>query len=159
MRVWRSKCPAIRARRACPHAAGGWSLSAASDAIGAALSVVEVWYFGDVVGGDGDYYELCDVVTGGDVLGLVASVMQAQLDFAGETAVDDAGSVTEHQVLLNPGAAAHEHHAHMSTWHGYVHAGVSYPVSTNRNGEVMFQGEVYAGVVFVGLAWVSSTFI
>ena len=53
---------------ACPHAAGGWSLSAASDSVGAALGVVEVWDFGDVVGGDGDGDELCDVVACGDVL-------------------------------------------------------------------------------------------
>lgn len=55
----------------------GGHLVAASDAVGAALGVVEVWHFGDVVGGDGDYYELCDVVAGCDVLGPVASVMQA----------------------------------------------------------------------------------
>lgn len=53
---------------ACPHAAGGWSLSAASDSVGAALGVVEVWDFGDVVGCDGHYYELGDVVACGDVL-------------------------------------------------------------------------------------------
>ena len=68
MRVGRSTRLGIRGMRAYPHAADGWSLSAASDAVGSALGVVEVWDFGDVVAGDGGYYELCDVVACGDVL-------------------------------------------------------------------------------------------
>ena len=63
--------------RACPHAAYGWSLSAASDAVGAAFAVWEFADFGDVVGGDGDDDELCDVGSGRNVLFGVAGVMQA----------------------------------------------------------------------------------
>nr|WLJ25642.1 MAG: hypothetical protein [Corynebacterium phage HS03] len=47
----------------------------------------------------------------------------------------------------------------MPTGHSNVHTGVSYPVSTNRHGEVVFQGEVNAGVVFVGLARLCCTII
>ena len=149
----------IRGMRACPHAADGWSLSAASDCVDAAFGVVEVWYFGDVVGGDGDCDELGDVVAGLDVLCGVAGVMQADFDLAPKSTVNNAGAVGEHEVILNPGAAAHKHHAHMPTWHGNVHAGVSYPVGAYGYGEVVFEGQVYAGVVFVGLARVCGTLV
>lgn len=92
----RSTGRGIRGRRACPGAAGGWSLSAASDAVGAALGVVECGYFGDFVGGDGDYYELCDVGSGRNVLFGVAGVVQADFDRAAKTLVHDAGAVTKH---------------------------------------------------------------
>lgn len=80
--------------RACPHAADGWSLSAASDGVDAALGVLEGGYFADVVVVGGGYYELCDVVTGFDSLAGCAGVMQADFDGASETLVNDAGAVT-----------------------------------------------------------------
>lgn len=40
-----------------------------------------------------------------------------------------------------------------------MNAGVPYPVGTHGHGEVVFQGEVYAGIVFVGLARVRCTII
>ena len=147
------------ARPACPHAAGGWSLAAAPDTCCAALGVVEFADFGDVVGGDGDDDELGDVVAGGDVLGGVAGVVQADFDGAAIAGVDDAGAVTEHQVLLDTGAAAYEHHADVTAGYGNANAGISYPVSTHGNGEVMFQGEVNTSIVLVGLARMSSTII
>ena len=149
----------IPTRRACPHAADGWSLSAASDSVGAAFTVWELAYFGDVVGCDGDYYELGDVVADLNMLGRIAGIMQADFDGAAIPTVDDAGAVTEHQMPLNTGAAAHEHHAHMSTWHSDVYAGVSYPVGAHGYGEVVFQGQVHASVVFVGLARMRGTII
>ena len=67
----------IPTRRAYPHAADEWSPSAASDSVGAAFTVWELGYFADFVGCDGDYYELCDVGPGLDVLCRIAGVMQA----------------------------------------------------------------------------------
>lgn len=71
----------------------GGHLVAASDAVGAAFAGWELGYFGDFVGGDGDYYELCDVGSGGDVLGGVAGVVQADFDLAAVPAIYDAGAV------------------------------------------------------------------
>ncbi len=137
----------------------GGHLVAASDAVGAAFAGREFAYFGDFVGGDGDYYELCDVVAGGDVLGLIAGVVQAQLDGSAISAIHDAGAVAQYEVLLDTRRAAHKHHADMATGHGNTNAGVSYPVRANRHCEVVFQGKVDAGIVLVGLARVSSTII
>lgn len=47
----------------------------------------------------------------------------------------------------------------MATWHGNTNTGVSYPVRADWHCEVVFQGEVNAGIVFVGLPRVSSTII
>ena len=47
----------------------------------------------------------------------------------------------------------------MAAWHGDVYAGVSYPVGAYWHGEVVFQGEVNAGIVFVGLARMGCTII
>ena len=157
--MWRSTRLGIPTTPAYPHAADGWSLAAASDAVGAALGVFEFGDFGDVVGGDGDGDELGDVVAGGDVLGLVAGVVEADFDGAAIPAIYDAGAVAEHQVFLDTGAAAHEHHADIAAWYGNVNAGVPYPVGTNGHGEVVFEGEVYPGIVFVGLARVGGTLV
>lgn len=115
----------------------GRHLVAASDSVGAALGGAEGGYFGDVVGGDGDYYELCDVVASLNVLGGVSGVMQADFDGAAISAIYDAGAVTEHQVAFDTGGAAHEHHAHMPTGHSNVYASVSYPVGVNRHCQVV----------------------
>lgn len=72
----------------------GGHLVAASDCVDAALGVLEGGYFADVVVVGGGYYELCDVVAGLNVLCGVASVMQAQLDLAAKTLVNNAGAVT-----------------------------------------------------------------
>lgn len=135
--------------RACPHAADGWSLSAASDSVGAALGVVELGYFGDVVGGDGDYYELGDVVTSDDVLGLVAGVVEAQFDGAAIPAVDNAGAVTQHQVPFDSSTGTHKQHPYMAFWYGHMNTGVPYPVGANGHGEVVLQGEVHASITLI----------
>ena len=155
----RNKGRVIRGRRAYPHAAGGWSLSAASDSVGAALGGVEVWYFCPDVENDGDYYELCDVVAGLNVLCRIASVMQADFDGAAISAIYDSGAVTEHQMLLNTGGAAYKQHANMTTGHSNMHAGIAYPVGAHGHRQVVFQGEVNAGIVFVGLARLRGTII
>lgn len=72
----------------------GGHLVAASDAVGAAFAGREFWYFGDFVGGDGDYYELCDVGSGLNVLCGVAGVMQADFDRASVSVIHDAGAIT-----------------------------------------------------------------
>ena len=72
----------------------GGHLVAASDAVGAAFAGWELGYFGDFVGCDGDDDELCDVVASGDVLGLVAGIVQADFDGAAIPAIYDAGAVT-----------------------------------------------------------------
>lgn len=159
MLAGRSTRLGIRGMRAYPHAADGWSLSTASDAVGAAFGVWELGYFGDVVGCDGDGDELGDVVSGLNVLGGVAGVMQADFDLAPKSTVNNAGAVTQHQMPLNPGGAAHKHHAHMVTGYSDMNTGVPYPVGANGHGEVVFQGEVNAGVVFVGLARLCCTII
>lgn len=115
----------------------GGHLVAASDAFFSALGVVEFADFGDVVGCDGYYYELGDVVAGLNVLGGVAGVVETDFDSAAISAIYDAGAVTKHQMLLNSGAAAHEHHSHMVAGHSNVNAGVSYPVGANRHCEVV----------------------
>ena len=71
-------------------------LVAASDAVGAALGGVEVWYFCPDVENDGDGDELGDVVAGLNVLCRIASVMQADFDGAAISAIYDAGAVTQH---------------------------------------------------------------
>lgn len=47
----------------------------------------------------------------------------------------------------------------MTAGYGNMNAGVSYPVSTHGYGEVVFQGEVNASVVLVGLARLCCTII
>ena len=123
--------------RACPHAADGWSLSAASDSVGAALGGAEGGYFGDVVGGDGDYYELCDVVAGCDVLGLIASVVQADFDGTGKTLVDNAGAVTEHQVPFDSRAGTHKQHPHMALWYGHMNSRVPHTMRPHGDCQVV----------------------
>lgn len=115
----------------------GRHLVAASDGVDAALGVLEGGYFADVVVVGGDYYELCDVVAGLNVLCGVASVMQADFDGASETLIDDAGAVAEHQVLLDSGAAAYEQHAHMAFRYSHMNPGVSHAVTTHRHCEVV----------------------
>ena len=87
--------------RAYPHAADGWSLSTASDAVGSAFAGWELGYFGDVVGCDGDGDELGDVVSGLNVLGGVAGVMQADFDLAPKSTVNNAGAVAQYEVLFD----------------------------------------------------------
>lgn len=135
--VWRSTGLGIPSRRACPHAVGGWSLSAASDAVGAAFAVGEFGDFGDVVVVGGDYYELGDVGSGFDSLAGCAGVMQADFDLAAISAIYDSGAVTEHQMLLNTGAAAYEQHAHVAFRYGHMNSRVSYTVTTYGNCEVV----------------------
>lgn len=123
--------------RAYPHAADGWSLSAASDSVGAALGGAEGGYFGDVVGGDGDYYELCDVVAGCDVLCGVAGVMQADFDGAAIPLINNAGAVAEYEAPFNSGAAAYKQHAYMAFRYGHVNTGVAYAVATHGDCQVV----------------------
>ena len=123
--------------RAYPHAADGWSLSAASDSVGAAFAVGEFGDFGDVVGGDGDYYELGDVVAGLNVLGGVAGVMQAQLDGSAISAIHDAGAVTQNEIPFDSSTGTHKQHAHMTTGYGNTHAGIAHTVRPHRHCQVV----------------------
>lgn len=133
----RSTRRGIRGRRACPHAADGWSLSAASYCVYAASGVLEGGYFADVVVVGGDYYELCDVVAGFDSLACGAGVMQADFDLAAISAIYDSGAVAEHQVLLDSGAAAYKQHAYMAFWYGHMNSGVAYAVATHGDCQVV----------------------
>ncbi len=47
----------------------------------------------------------------------------------------------------------------MVTGYSDMNTGISYPVSAYGHGEVVFEGEVNAGIVLVGLARMSSTII
>ena len=109
----------------------GRHLVAASDGVDSALGVLEGGDFAYVVvvGGDGDYYELCDVVAGCDVLCGVAGVMQADFDGAAIPLINNAGAVAEYEVLFNARAAAHEQHAYMAFRYGHVNTGVAYAVA------------------------------
>lgn len=115
----------------------GRHLVAASDSVGVAFAVWEFADFTDFVGGDGDGDELCDVVTGLDVLSAIAGVVEADFYGSGETTVYNAGAVAEYEVLFNARAAAHEQHAYMAFRYGHVNTGVAYAVATHGDCQVV----------------------
>jgi len=115
----------------------GRHLVAASDCVGAAFGVSEFGDFGDVVGCDGDYYELCDVGSGLNVLCGVAGVMQADFDGTGKTLVNNSGAVTKNEVPFDSSTGTHKQHPYMAFWDGYVNSGVSYAVATYGDCQVV----------------------
>ena len=112
-------------------------LVAASYCVYAALGVLEGGYFADVVVVGGDYYELCDVVADCDSLACLPGVVETDFDLAAIPLVNNAGAVAQYEVPFDSGAAAYKQHAHMSTWHSNMHAGVAYAVATYGDCEVV----------------------
>lgn len=137
MRVGRSKCPAIPTKRAYPHAADGWSLSAASDCVDAASGVLEGGYFADVVVVDGDHYELCDVLAGFDALPCFPGVVETDFDCAAKTLVDNAGAVAEHEAPFDSSTGTHKQHPHMAFWYGYMNTCIPHTVTAHGNCQVV----------------------
>lgn len=123
--------------RACPHAAYEWALVTASDAVDAALGVLEGGYFAGFVWVDGDDDELCDVVAGCDVLSGFAGVVEADFDGTPETLVNNAGAVAEYEVPFDSGAAAYKQHSHVAFRYGHMNSGVPYAVTTYGDCQVV----------------------
>lgn len=124
-------------------------LVAASYCVDAASGVLESGYFADVVVVGGDYYELRDVVAGLNVLFGVAGVMQADFDLAAKTLVNDAGAVAEYEVPFDSGAAAYKQHSYMAFWYGHMDSRVPHTMRPHGDCEVVFQGEVHAGITLI----------
>ena len=118
--------------RACPHAAYEWALVTASDAVDAALGVLEGGYFAGFVWMDGDDDELGDVLAGFDSLACGAGVVKTDFDGTPETLVNNAGAVAEYEVPFDSGAAAYKQHSHVAFRYGHMNSGVAYAVTTHR---------------------------
>lgn len=123
--------------RACPHAAYEWALVTASDAVDAALGVLEGGYFAGFVWMDGDDDELGDVLAGFDSLACGAGVVKTDFDGTPETLVNNAGAVAEYEVPFDSGAAAYKQHSHVAFRYGHMNSGVAYAVTTHRHCEVV----------------------
>ena len=123
--------------RACPHAAYEWALVTASDAVDAALGVLEGGYFAGFVWMDGDDDELGDVLAGFDSLACGAGVVKTDFDGTPETLVNNAGAVAEYEVPFDSSTGTHKQHPYMAFWYGHMDSRGPHTMRPYRHCEVV----------------------